>query len=86
MDSAIFVCGMAPLDPDDPSFDLFLCDPSLDSDTQNEADFYTSKIELERAELYCDCACEFDSSVEMNDDSYIGRPLFCSAPCLQGEP
>ena len=33
MESAIFVCGMAPLDPDDPFYDVFLCDPALDCNT-----------------------------------------------------
>jgi len=33
MESAIFLCGMAPLDPDDSFCDVFLCDPVLDCNT-----------------------------------------------------
>jgi hypothetical protein len=32
MDSTIFSCGMAPLDPDDPCYSIFLCDRSSDCD------------------------------------------------------
>ena len=39
MESSIFICGMAPLDPDDPCYGIFLCDTSLDCDTHVEADF-----------------------------------------------
>ena len=30
--SLIYMCGMAPLDPDDLIYDVFLADPSLDCD------------------------------------------------------
>jgi hypothetical protein len=40
MESSIFVCGMASLDPDDPCHGIFLCDTSLDCDTHMEAEFY----------------------------------------------
>jgi hypothetical protein len=29
-ESLIYMCGMAPLDPEDPCFDIFQCDPYLD--------------------------------------------------------
>ena len=45
MESTIFMCGMAPLDSDDPCHDNFHCDPSLDCNTHIESEFYTSKIE-----------------------------------------
>jgi hypothetical protein len=66
MESPIFVCGMAPLDPDDPCYDVFHCDPSLDCNAHIEANFYTSKIQPTRVELCCHCAGEFDSPVELN--------------------
>ncbi len=59
MDSSIFMCGMTPLDPDDPCYDIFHCDPSLDCTTHIEADLYTSKVQLLRVELCCHCAGEF---------------------------
>jgi hypothetical protein len=37
MESPIFICGMAPLDSDDPCHDLFLYDPSEDCDSHVEA-------------------------------------------------
>jgi hypothetical protein len=36
-ESQIFMFDMAPLDPDDPCYDLFQSDPSLDCDTHMEA-------------------------------------------------
>ena len=38
-ESLIYMCGMAPLDPDDPCFDIFQCDPSLDCDAHKESEF-----------------------------------------------
>ena len=52
MDSPIFTCGMAPLDPDDPCFALFHCDPSLECDTHVEPEFYTSRIELTQMKMH----------------------------------
>ena len=66
IESTIFVCGMAPLDPDDPMYDIFQCDPSLECNTHIEADFYTARIWPERIELCCHCAREFNSPVELN--------------------
>ena len=66
MGSAIFVCGMAPLAQDDPCYDVFHCETSLDCTAHNEAHFYTSKIQSTRVESCCYCACEFDSPVEFN--------------------
>ncbi len=51
-ESTIFVCGMAPLDADDPLYDVFHRDPSLDCNAHIEAHFYTSKIQPERVEMY----------------------------------
>jgi hypothetical protein len=67
-ESTIFVCGMAPLDFDDPLYDIFQCDPSLSCDTHVEADLYTFRIMLEHIELCCHCAGEFDSPVELNSN------------------
>ena len=65
-ESPIYICGMAPLDPDDPCFDIFLCDTTLDCDTHVEAEFYVSKIHPSRLELCCYCAGVFNSSIELN--------------------
>jgi hypothetical protein len=43
MESPNFVCGIVPLDFDDPMYDIFQCNPSLDCNTHIEADFYTSR-------------------------------------------
>ncbi len=67
-ESPIFVCGMAALDSDDPFYNIFLCNPSLDCNTHIEADLYTSRIIHERIELCCHCAGEFDSPVELNSN------------------
>ena len=57
---------MAPLDPDDPIYDIFQCDPSLECNTHIEANFYTARIQPGRIELCCHCAGEFVSPVELN--------------------
>ncbi len=44
IESPIFICGMAPLDPDDPCHELFFCDTSLDCDSHVEAEFYVSRV------------------------------------------
>jgi hypothetical protein len=67
-ESPIFICGMAALDYDDPFYNMFLRDPSLDCDTHIEVDFYTSRIMPGRIELCCHCAGEFDSPIELNSD------------------
>ena len=66
--SLIFMCDMAPLDPDDPCFGIFECDPSLDCDTHIESKFYTSKIQhATRVKMCCHCAGKYDSpAVEPN--------------------
>jgi hypothetical protein len=66
MESSIFICGMAPLDPDDPCYGIFLCDTTLDCDTHVEAEFYVSGIEPSRKELCCHCAGACDSPIELN--------------------
>ncbi len=66
MELSIFICGKAPPDPDDPCYDIFLCDTSLDCDTHVEADFYVSGIEPSRKEICCHCAGAYDSPIELN--------------------
>ena len=43
-ESIIYMCGMVPLDPADPCFEFFPCDPVLECDSHIESEFYTSKI------------------------------------------
>jgi hypothetical protein len=66
MESSIFICGMAPLDHDDPYYNIFLCDPSQDCDSPLEPEFYVSKIQPKRLELCCHCAGGFDSPIDLN--------------------
>jgi hypothetical protein len=68
MESLIFICGMAPLDSDDPMYDIFRCDPSLDCNMHIEAEFFTSPIKAERVELCCHCAGEFNFPVELDSN------------------
>ena len=65
-ESAIYMCGMAPLDLDDPFFDIFQCDPTFDCDSHIESEFYTSKIQPSRVNICCQCADKYDSPVELN--------------------
>ncbi len=71
-DSLIFISGMAPLDPDDPFYNIFHGDPSLDCNSHIEADFYMSRIMLKRIVICCHCAGEFGSPVELN--SHLKAP------------
>ena len=57
---------MAPLEHDDPCYDIFLCDPSQGCDSPLEPDFYVSKIQPKRLELCCHCAGVFYSPVDLN--------------------
>ena len=66
MESAIFMCGMAPLDPDDPCYAIFHCDPSFDCDTHIESDFHTSKYQANRIDICCHCDGTKDSLVTLN--------------------
>ena len=66
IESLIYMCGMDPLDPDDPCFDIFQCDPSLDYDAHIESEFYTSKIQPTRVKICSHCAGKYDSPVELN--------------------
>ena len=66
IESPIFICGMAPLDPNDHCHDFFLCDTSLDCDSHVEAEFYVSRVQPPRLELYCHCASVLDSPIVMN--------------------
>ena len=54
-ESTIVICGIAPLDPDDPCYAIFHCDPSLDCDTHIESKFYTSQIQAHRIDICCHC-------------------------------
>jgi hypothetical protein len=66
MESPIYICGMAPLDPYDSCFDIFLCDTTLDCDKHVEAEFYVSKIQQSRLESCFYCARVFNSPIELN--------------------
>jgi len=66
-ESTIFICGMAPLDPDDPFHDIFLCDTSLDCDMDIDSSFYVSRILPLRLELCCHCAGVFESPIDLNN-------------------
>jgi hypothetical protein len=66
MESPIYICGMAPLDPDDPCYEIFVCDTTLECDKHVEAEFYVSKIQPSRLELCCYCAGVFNSPIELN--------------------
>jgi hypothetical protein len=64
--SPIYMCGMAPLDSDDPSYNGFLAEPSMDCDTHIESNFYVSRVEPTRLELCCHCAGVFYSIIDLN--------------------
>ena len=64
-ESAIYMCGIAPLDLDDPFFDIFQCDPIFDCESHIESEFYNSKIQPSRVNNCCQCASKYDSSVEL---------------------
>ena len=66
IDSPIYICGMAPLDPDDPCYDIFHCDTTLDCETHLEPEYYVSRIEPMRLELCCHCAGVSKSPIELN--------------------
>jgi hypothetical protein len=65
-ESAIYMCGMAALDLDDPFFDIFQCDPTFDCDSHIESEFYTSKIQPSRVNICCHCTGKYDSPVELS--------------------
>ncbi len=56
MVSPFFMCGMSPLDSDDPFYNIFRADPSLDCDKRIEAEFHVSRIEPTQLEICCHCA------------------------------
>ena len=64
----VLICmrGIAPLDLDDPCFDIFLCDLALYCDSHIESEFYTSKMQHTRVNTCCHCASKYDSPVELN--------------------
>ena len=62
-ESTLFMYWMASLDPDDPCYAIFHCDPSLDCDTHIDSEFYTSKMQLQRIDIWCHCAGANDSPV-----------------------
>jgi hypothetical protein len=66
LESPIYICGMAPLDLDDPCYEIFLCGTTLDCDKHVESKFYVSKVQPTRLELCCYCAGEFNSPIELN--------------------
>ena len=87
MESLIFVCGMAPMDQDDPLYDVFHGDPSLVCSAHIEANFYALKIQPSRIETCCHCAGKSDSPIELNssfkapDGPYSVVLLICNM-CL----
>jgi len=67
VESTIFMCGMVALDLDDPCYDLFRFDPSLDCDTHVESEFYVSRIQPKRVVLCYHCAgTMLDSPIQLN--------------------
>ena len=67
MDSTIYVCGMTALDHDDPCYDMFYCDPSLECDSHVESDFCISRIQPKRLVLCFHCTGNIlDSLVELH--------------------
>ena len=88
MDSSIFICGLDPLDPDDPCYGIFQRDISLDCETHVEAVFYVSGIEPSRNDICCHWAGVCDSRIELNSSpsqsphwTILGCP-----PSVQGVP
>jgi len=58
---------MTTLDHDDPCYDMFQCDPSLECDSHVESEFYVSRIHPDRVVLCCHCAgTMLDSPVELH--------------------
>ena len=49
-ESAISICGMAPMDTDDPFYNIF---PTLNCNPHIEGDFYTFRIMPEPIKLCC---------------------------------
>ena len=67
IESTIFMCGMTPLDPDDPCYDIFKCDPSiLVCDTHVEPEYYASKIMPQDIPMCCHCAGTSKSPIAMH--------------------
>ena len=66
IESTIFMCGMAPVDPDDPCYDIFKCDPALDCDTHIESEYYASKIKVQDIPLCCHCAGTSQSPIAVH--------------------
>ena len=61
--NSLILCGMDPLDPDDPCFDIVQCDPSHDCDAHIESEFYTSKIQPTSVMICCHCVGKYISLV-----------------------
>ena len=66
IEPTIFMCGKSPLDPDDPCYDIFKCDPSMDCDTRVESEYYASKIMPQDIPMYCHCASTSESPITMH--------------------
>ena len=67
MVSSFLMCGMASLDSDDPFYDIFLADPSLDCDKHIEAEFYVSRIEPARLKMCYHYVGLYDSPIDLNN-------------------
>jgi hypothetical protein len=57
---------MAALDPDGPCYAIFHCDSSLDCDTHIELEFYTSKTQPRRIDIFFHYVGANDSPVTPN--------------------
>ena len=55
---------MAFLDPDDPCYNIFKCDLSMDCDTHVESEYYASKIMPLDIPMCCHCAGTSKSLIE----------------------
>ena len=51
---SIYLCGMDALNHDDPSYDKFHCNPSLECDKYEESEFYVSRIQPKRLDWLID--------------------------------
>jgi hypothetical protein len=63
IENTLFICGMAPLDPDNPCYDIFKRDPSMDCDTHVESEYYASKIMPQDIPMCCQCAGTSESPI-----------------------
>jgi len=85
--STIFMGGMAPLDPDDPCYDIFKCDLYMDCDTNVESEYSASKIMPQDIYPYVLPLRRFFQILDCHAHSSHGtkwRSLFYRSPYLRG--